>query len=71
MIVIVEIFSRYVWMQPCRDVREVTVSKAFEKALLREDLVENKNSRNESKQFYEFLKDKIQIVTVDGGYEFQ
>jgi len=62
MVVIVDTFSRFIWACPVSTLESKKVQKAFISALMRPGIaVEN----------YEFLRQRIQRVVVDGGSEFK
>ena len=62
MVVIVDTFTRFIWCCPTPNLQSVKVQKAFITAL---------NRPGDSNTNYEFIRDKVQRVVVDGGSEFK
>ena len=62
LVVIVDTFTRFIWCCPTPNLQASKVQKAFITALTRP---------GDSNINYEFLRDKIQRVVVDGGSEFK
>jgi len=62
LVVIVETFSRFVWAFPVSTTESRKVAAAFTRALSRPGL---------PLRFYEYLRDKLKRVLVDGGSEFK
>jgi hypothetical protein len=62
LLVVVEIYSRFVWMAAVKELKGPLIIRAFLKAFTRPGIAID---------FYEYLQDKIDKVTVDGGSEFK
>ena len=62
LVVIVDPFSRFVWSCPVESLQAIKVQSAFGTALMR---------RGESSQMYNFIRETVQRVVVDGGSEFK
>ena len=62
MVVIVDTFTRFIWCCPVANLKAIKVQKAFLSAL---------NRPGNSNANYEFLRDKVKRVVVDGGSEFK
>ena len=62
LLVIIDIYSRFIWVHQVGAVTARKVSAAFGRALSRPGL---------SLDYYQFIKDKVTLFTVDGGSEFK
>jgi len=62
LVVIVDTFSRFVWAFPSATTESKKVASAFAMALSREGF---------AKTYYEFIREKVKRVLVDGGSEFK
>jgi len=62
MVVIVDTFTRFIWCCPVANLKAIKVQKAFLSAL---------NRPGNSNANYEFLRDKVKRVVVDGGSELK
>lgn len=62
LVVILETYSRFLWVKPIKRIREQEVSHAIQQAFQRPGI---------ANAFYTFLRDKVHEITVDGGSEFR
>jgi hypothetical protein len=62
LIVIVDVYSRFVWAQPVTNLKKASVTHAIEYALSRPGIAE---------EYYNFIKPLVKRVVYDGGSEFK
>jgi len=62
LVVIIETYSRFLWVKPLKDLRANHVGEKIRQAFQRPGLAHD---------FFLFLRDKVHEITIDGGSEFR